>query len=253
MDDNFRLRYATRSLPNGGWELLKFTTKGAPLEIGDRIDYEDADNTRIDALTQDGKTLYMIDSRGRDKSVLKAIAVDTGEGKVLAEDQRADIGGAIHDSITRRVQAYRVSYLRSEWHVLDPSVAADFAFINANVKGEWNPVSRTKDSVRWIIARNDPQAPGEFLLYNRAAKTIGKLFTARPELVGKPLVPMHPLEIKSRDGLTLVSYLTLPAGADTNGDARPERPVPMVLLVHGGPWGRDGYGYNSLHQPKSDS
>ncbi len=248
LDDNFRLRYATRSLPNGGWELLKFATQGGQLEVVDRVDYEDADNTRIDALTQDGKTLYMLDSRGRDKSVLKAITVDTGEEKILAEDKRADIGGAMHDAITRRIQAYRVAYLRQEWHVLDASVAADFAFLNGNVKGEWNPISRSKDSRLWILVRNDPQSPGEFLLYNRTAKTIDKLFTARPELVGKPLVPMHPLELKSRDGLTLVSYLTLPTGSDTNGDARPEQPVPMVLLVHGGPWARDGYGYNSLHQ-----
>jgi dipeptidyl aminopeptidase/acylaminoacyl peptidase len=59
---------------------------------------------------------------------------------------------------------------------------------------------------------------------------------------------MHPAEIKSRDGLTLVSYLTLPPGSDANGDGVPEAPVPMVLLVHGGPWGRDAYGYNGLHQ-----
>jgi dipeptidyl aminopeptidase/acylaminoacyl peptidase len=56
---------------------------------------------------------------------------------------------------------------------------------------------------------------------------------------------MHPLEIRSRDGLTLVSYLTLPPG--TCGD-RPASPVPMVLLVHGGPWARDGYGFNRMHQ-----
>jgi dipeptidyl aminopeptidase/acylaminoacyl peptidase len=248
LDDALRLRYASRSRPDGGWELLKFGADGAPLEVDQRIEYEDADNTSITGLTQDGRTLYMRDSRGRDKSVLKAVTVGTGTEKILAEDARADIGGALHDPVTRQVQAYRVAYIRSEWHVLDSSVAADFAFLNASVKGEWTPVSRSKDSQRWIVARNDAQAPGEFLLYDRGARTVSKLFTARPDLVGKPLVPMHGLEIKSRDGLTLVSYLTLPAGADANGDGRPEQPVPMVLLVHGGPWGRDGYGFNSMHQ-----
>jgi dipeptidyl aminopeptidase/acylaminoacyl peptidase len=56
---------------------------------------------------------------------------------------------------------------------------------------------------------------------------------------------MHPLEIRSRDGLTLVSYLTLPPGNE--GD-RPASPLPMVLLVHGGPWARDAYGFNRMHQ-----
>ena len=59
---------------------------------------------------------------------------------------------------------------------------------------------------------------------------------------------MHTAEIKARDGLTLPSYLTLPQGADKNGDGKPEQAVPMVLLVHGGPWARDGYGYNGTHQ-----
>jgi dipeptidyl aminopeptidase/acylaminoacyl peptidase len=247
IDDEFRLRFASRSRPEGGWELLKFEGR-EPLQVAMRIDYEDGDNTRIEGLTQDGNTLYMLDSRGRDKSVLKAIDVGTEAETILAEDPRVDIGGALHDPVTRRVQAYRVAYLKTEWHVQDRSIAADFAFLNANIKGEWMPISRTKDSRRWIVARNDPQAPGEFLLYDRDATKVSKLFTARPDLEGKPLVPMHGLEIKSRDSLTLVSYLTLPAGSDANGDGRPERPVPMVLLVHGGPWGRDGYGYNSMHQ-----
>ena len=74
------------------------------------------------------------------------------------------------------------------------------------------------------------------------------LYVARPELQGAPLVPMLPAEIKARDGLTLPSYLTLPKGADTNGDVKADKAVPLVLLVHGGPWARDTYGYNGYHQ-----
>ncbi|HLO40120.1 MAG TPA: alpha/beta fold hydrolase, partial [Phycisphaerales bacterium] len=48
--------------------------------------------------------------------------------------------------------------------------------------------------------------------------------------------------------MTLVSYLTLPYGSDKDGDARPEKPVPMVLFVHGGPWARDSWGYNPYAQ-----
>lgn len=59
---------------------------------------------------------------------------------------------------------------------------------------------------------------------------------------------MHTLELKSRDGLTLPSYLTLPPGSDADGDGKPDEAVPMVLLVHGGPWARDGYGFNPYHQ-----
>jgi dipeptidyl aminopeptidase/acylaminoacyl peptidase len=60
---------------------------------------------------------------------------------------------------------------------------------------------------------------------------------------------MQAVEIRARDGLTLVSYLTLPAAADpTRSSGKPLKPSPMVLFVHGGPWSRDNYGYSSYHQ-----
>lgn len=94
--------------------------------------------------------------------------------------------------------------------------------------------------------------PSTTFLYERKGKRLTKLYTSRPELEGAPLVPMLAKEIKSRDGMTLVSYLTLPKGTvakgSGKGSGKASGPVPMVLLVHGGPWGRDGYGYNSLHQ-----
>ena len=59
---------------------------------------------------------------------------------------------------------------------------------------------------------------------------------------------MHPVEITSRDGLVQPSYLTLPPGDDPDGTGWPASPVPLVLVPHGGPWARDVYGYNPLHQ-----
>jgi dipeptidyl aminopeptidase/acylaminoacyl peptidase len=56
---------------------------------------------------------------------------------------------------------------------------------------------------------------------------------------------MRPVVIPARDGLKLVSYLTLPPEVDED---RPPRPLPMVLDVHGGPWARDEWGFNAVHQ-----
>ena len=74
------------------------------------------------------------------------------------------------------------------------------------------------------------------------------LYVSRPDLAGAPLQPMHTAEIAARDGLVLPSYLTLPPGSDEDGVGRPDRPVPTMLVVHGGPWARDGYGFNPTHQ-----
>jgi len=74
---------------------------------------------------------------------------------------------------------------------------------------------------------------------------VTELCTARPDLKRYRLAPMQTIKTKARDGLDLVSYLTLPA--DIAG-VRPPRPLPMVMVVHGGPWGRDIYGYRGDHQ-----
>jgi acetyl esterase/lipase len=82
--------------------------------------------------------------------------------------------------------------------------------------------------------------------FDREAQKAEFLFTNRQALEGRPLQKMHPHVVKSRDGMDLMCYLTLPPGHDAGGKA--DRPVPMVLLVHGGPWGRDGWGFDPLHQ-----
>jgi acylaminoacyl-peptidase len=84
---------------------------------------------------------------------------------------------------------------------------------------------------------------------DRDKQTFTELFTARPELKQYRLAPMHAVDGRSRDGLTLVSYLTLPA--DIEGD-RPPQPLSMVLVVHGGPWARDIFGYRGDHQWLAD-
>ena len=70
------------------------------------------------------------------------------------------------------------------------------------------------------------------------------MFVNRASLKGLPLVHMHPLVIKSRDGLDLVCYLSLPREVDPDQDGKPDSPCPLVLNVHGGPWARDSWGYD---------
>ncbi len=85
-----------------------------------------------------------------------------------------------------------------------------------------------------------------YYLYNREKKKATFLFTNRSELEKLQLAKMHPVVIKSRDDLNLVSYLSLPPWLDEDG--KPKKPLPMVLFVHGGPWARDSWGYRSYHQ-----
>ncbi len=164
----------------------------------------------------------------------------TGTRTLVAESDKADIVGSMRHPLTGVVEAYAVNYLKTEWTALDEGVKASLDWLRSQLDGEFGVQSRTDDDTRWIIGNDQLSGPPRALLYDREAQTLTELYVTRPELVGAPLQPMKPVEIPSRDGLTLVSYLTVPPGA--------EGPVPMVLLVHGGPWARDGYGFNRMHQ-----
>ncbi|HEV2080379.1 MAG TPA: S9 family peptidase [Allosphingosinicella sp.] len=247
-DRNLVIRIATKPRPDGGSEFYRVVNgkvDDKPFEV---VSLEDAQTTSPAGFTSDGKTLYWIDSRGRDTAALFAQDLATGRKTLIAQSAKADIGGAMGNPMTGRVEAYAVNYLKNEWTALDPRVKSDLAFLESRLKGEISVTSRTNADDKWIVSVDPVTAPSAAYLYNRKAKKLTKLYVTRPELEGMPLAAMHPIEIKSRDGLTMVSYLTLPPGSDANGDGRPEKPVPMVLLVHGGPWSRDAYGYNGAHQ-----
>jgi len=246
-DADYTLKYAQRSRPDGGADLLKRDAKGG-WEKFDDIPFEDVLTTSPGGLTLDGKTLYFTDSRGRNTSALFAVDVASGKRTLVLEDARADVGGTLADPATGKAQAVSVDYLRDEWKIVDPAVRADLEKLEAIGPGDVSVNTRTQDDKTWIVAYSAAEAPLVYYRYDRPAGTLTKLFSARPKLDGKPLVPQWPVEISSRDNKTLVSYLTLPRSADANNDGKADAPVPLVLLVHGGPWARDSYGYGGYNQ-----
>ena len=242
VDDDLAIRYATRSTPDGGWEFLRVTDgKG---EVVDRVGFEDSQTTEPGSFTRDGKTLYWNESRGRDTVALMAIDVASGKKSLVAEDSRADIEGQIADPATGRVLAYGVGYLTANWHAVDPSVRQDIEFLDANLQGQWTVQGQTRSNRIWLVGNDPVTSPARVVVYDRDARSLSELYVSRPALVGHALPRVCPLEISARDGLRLVAYLTLPVGVEADANCHPARPQPLVLNVHGGPWGRDRYGYH---------
>ncbi|MFZ4875440.1 S9 family peptidase [Janthinobacterium sp. Mn2066] len=247
-DEQLNLRLASKPRSDGG--ATYFRVKGGKVESTPLADIglDDSQTTAPLTFTTDGKTLYWTDSRGRNTSALLAQDVASGKTTVVAEDARADIANALYDQRTGRVQAYSVNYLQQEYVPLSNDVKGDLEFLKKNTKGQFSVVSRTDADDKWLVAVDSVTAPPSAWLYERKSKHLTQLYVTRPELEGAPLVPMYAQEIKARDGLTLVSYLTLPQASQADASGHASKPVPLVLLVHGGPWARDGYGYNSTHQ-----
>ena len=212
-----------------------------------KVGQEDSLTTNTIGIEAAG-TALITSSVGRDKAALVRVELNTGKTTVLGASEQADVENVWTDPRTRAPQAYTVNYLKPEVSVIDKSVQKDVALLGKELGDGFAVTSRTLDNGVWVVATDDALAPASSHIYDRKAGKITKLFDTRPALLKSPLVPMQSLELKARDGLTLVSYLSLPPGSDENGDGIPEAPVPLVLNVHGGPWGRDTYGFDNEHQ-----
>ena len=247
-DDTFIPRLASKATPDGGETILRKKDEGWEPWI--EISAEDNANTGMISLDSEAKTLFMHDSRGRNTAALTSIDLADGRRRAFSPKTRAPTSAA-SSPISKRYKplAYSVNYERTEHKPLGDRLAADFEFLSKNFGSEWSIGSRTEDDKLWTVSVGSPTQPASSYLYDREAKTLTKLFDARPKLADAPLAAMHPVVIKSRDGLDLVSYLTLPKGSPTaRSPGGPDEPLPMVLLVHGGPWARDRLGYSSYHQ-----
>jgi len=246
-EDDMKIHFALKMTKDGGSEIYQ--------NVGDlswtlltKIPAEDAMTTNPIGLDESGKNLLLIDSRGRNTAALTALNLETGDKRVLAQDPRADISGAMVQPKTNKIQAVHSTYERRKWQILDESIKDDMAALKKVADGEFNVTDRTLDDRIWAVAYVMDNGPVRYYIYDRENKKANFLFTNRQELEDLKLANMHPITIKSRDGLNLVSYLSLPVWTDPDNDARPAKPLPMVLFVHGGPWARDGWGYNPNHQ-----
>jgi dipeptidyl aminopeptidase/acylaminoacyl peptidase len=213
-----------------------------------KISMEDSLTTAPIGFDKSGRILYMLDSRERNTAAFATLNLDTNELKMIADDPRADLQGAMVHPTEYTVEAVAFTFDRKLWKILDEKIAPDFEALGKVADGDFEVISRTLDDTQWIVAYIVDDGPVRYYRYVRESKQAHFLFTNRSQLEGLPLVEMRPEMIQSRDGLNLVNYLSLPAGSDQDGDGRPDKPLPMVLSVHGGPWGRVNWGYNSHHQ-----
>ncbi len=249
-DESLTIQVASRSRPDGGSEYFVRKGKGKKQRWEPLVSFdpEDSLSSTVFGLDRAGKVLYMADSRGRETAALVAYDLAAGTSTVLAEDPHVGPGGWISDPNTRRPMAVSFNRLRPRWHVLDDAIAPDLEALRAAMDGQFAVTSQTNDGQQWLVTHYRDDGPVQYAHYDRGTREVTPLFTGRAALEGLPLTPMHPVVIDARDGLPLVSYLSLPPGSDPEGDGRPDRPVPMVLKVHGGPWGRDSWGFDSTHQ-----
>ena len=172
---------------------------------------------------------------------LIALNLKSGKETVIAEDPEYDVASILIHPVTRVIQAVSFRREREEWRVLDKGIAADFEALAQVRRGEFRVGGRDLADTTWLVAYTTDDGPAYYYVYDRASKTSTLLFSNRPRLEGLPLAQMKPVSYPSRDGLTIHGYLTTPVGV-------PAQDLSAILLVHGGPWGRDAWGFQSWVQ-----
>lgn len=250
VDRQNRVRLAVRPMPDGSADIVVRSASGAWRTLLS-VPFEDALLSRPIAFDADGASFLMLDSTERDRTALVRVDAETGAKTLLGESERADVVDLWLDRATNAPEAFATEYLRREWRALDADAQADLDFLDQQLTGEFEVVSRSADDARWIVEEQGPTTAPRSYLYDRIDRTgrrLSLLFRHRPDLENAPLQPMMAVEIPARDGLTLVSYVTLPIGSDADGDARPQRPAPLVIAPMSAPWTRASFSFDALHQ-----
>jgi dipeptidyl aminopeptidase/acylaminoacyl peptidase len=238
-DPQFKIRAALTSTPDGGstlsvreatnkpWKIIR---KWGPDDQGYAVDF-----------SNDGKTLYIESSQNANATRLLALNLATGKETVVAQDPQYDTGGVLIHPTKRQIQAVGFYKDKLQWQVLDKSITRDFYNLARVRRGEFRVADRDLADKTWLVTYNTDNGPVYYYSYDRATKKSQLLFSNKPKLEKLALAQMQPISYKSRDGLTIHGYLTTPVGI-------PAKNLPTVLLVHGGPWSRDTWGYDSEAQ-----
>jgi dipeptidyl aminopeptidase/acylaminoacyl peptidase len=238
LDTENRLRAAAGSNEQGGTDIYARSSDQA--EWRKVASYPATESVTPLRVHPDGRRLYLASNHGEtDLAQLVLLDLESGATTPVESDpeKAVDFGSAIFSDITDSLLA--TVYIADTVRIYPKTerIARDVANIKRLHDGTPGVTSMTRDERKWIVAFDSPTDPGATYLYDRTTGRAQFLFRPRPWLVPKQLAAMQPVSYKSADGLTIHAYLTTPVGV-------PRQNLPLVLVVHGGPWARDTWGYD---------
>jgi dipeptidyl aminopeptidase/acylaminoacyl peptidase len=251
-DSNLNIRFGTKILSSGAEEIYEFDTedfKTQKPKLFKTIPFEDTDTTGIIGMNQDGDKLYMLSSVGKNYSELHSLDLTSGQEIVIGKSDCADVSGVLLHPKTYEVEGYSYHYTRLHNVLINHDLQQDYELLKAEHEGDISIISRSHNDALWIVAYGQDTGPIRYYLYSRKNKKLKFLFVHNVELSGLELNPMQPVTITARDGLKMVSYLSVPENMwKDKVMLKVKGPMPLVLYVHGGPNARDFWGYDSVHQ-----
>jgi dipeptidyl aminopeptidase/acylaminoacyl peptidase len=242
-DGEMRVRAGLQPRSDGGMNLVG-RRPGATAdqwEVLLEVDSDDALGTAPIGFTADGNSLYLLSSVDANASRLLRVDLVSGVATVLAEDPQYDVSGVMSNPDTKEIQMVSFTKARTEHVVLDRSIVDDIEAIQAIQPGDFAFLGRDHADRTWLVAFTVDDGPVAYYAWDREAKQATFLFHHQPALSRYTLAHLEPFSFTARDGLTVHGYLTFPPEVE-------RRDLPAVLMVHGGPWARDTWGFNAEAQ-----
>lgn len=197
------------------------------------------------AFHKDGTRAYMLTNQGAvDLTALALIDPGTGNTAIVESDplKRVDFGGAVVSDRTGDLLATQYTDDETRWYFKDKALEADYQLIKKKLPGmDIGFAGSTADERRWMIVAGGDREPGARYLFDRDKKTLVQQYRVFEKLPREALAERKPIRFKSSDGLEIPGYVTLPKGVPAKG-------LPLLVVPHGGPWSRDGYGWDAMAQ-----
>ena len=236
-----QLRLATRSAENGDTEVLRVDATGFQKVYSCNV-FENCGPVRYH---KDGERTYFITNKGNvDLVRLELFNPTTGKEELVEADpmNRVDFGNATFSEVSDELVATTYDDERVRIYWKDKNFEADYKLLQKQLPNKEIAFrSSTKDEKLWLISAYGDTDPGSTYLFDRTSKKITLQYQIREKLNRDYLAPMKPVRYKSSDGLEIPAYLTLPKGVEAKN-------LPAMIVPHGGPWGRDSWGYNAFAQ-----
>jgi dipeptidyl aminopeptidase/acylaminoacyl peptidase len=234
------LRLATRSAENGDTEILRVDAdKLTPIYSCNVFE-----SCGPDHFTTDNNKVYIESNKGADLISLMLLDPATGATEMVESDPlgKVDLGGALFSQATDELVETWYTAAKTKTYFRDKAYEKDYRWLEKKYPGkEIYVVSQTRDEGKWLVTAASDTEPGDTFLFDRKTQTITPQFKIRENLPRQSLAEMKPVSYRSSDGLEIPAYLTLPKGV-------PAKNLPTMIVPHGGPWGRDSWGYNPIAQ-----
>jgi dipeptidyl aminopeptidase/acylaminoacyl peptidase len=241
-DNADKLRLAIRSAQNGDTEIMRIDAGGTATKIYSCDVFESCGPVRFH---KDNARVYLQTNKG-DVDLTELVLLDVATGKIEKVEsdplKKVDFGGASFSELTDELIATSYEDDRERIYWKDKKFEADYKWLEKKFPNkDIGFGSSTKDESLFLVTANSDTEPGETYLFDRKAKKLTLQYKIREKLDRNALSPMKAVTYKSSDGMDIPAFLTIPKGS--NG-----KNLPTVLFIHGGPWGRDFWGYHSYAQ-----